>query len=110
MTAHCIHSVRVENTLIPEFKNPVSVVITAVHRGKAVKSDVPAQHVGAVAGRSCPHVDDTIFRGTTKCDILGRRSGRQRDALPEAGVVEPLSRGEIVRVTMGSAGERSARR
>ena len=59
---------------------------------------------------SRPHADDTIFRRATIRDILRRCSGGYRYTLPEAGMVEPLARGETLRVAMSGAGKHSARR
>jgi hypothetical protein len=43
-------------------------------------------------------------------DILGRRARGERYALAEARMVEPLPRGEALRVTVRSAGQRYAYR
>src|SRR5262245_62228439 len=50
--------------------------------------------------RSGPHADDTIFGRATVRDILGRRAGGQRYALAEARMIEPLSCGEGLPVTV----------
>src|SRR5262245_52579132 len=96
--------------LISQLEHPIAASVAADGGRNPVALHVPAQHVCAMTAGFRPPSNGTIFRVAAKANVLRSGTSLRRNTFTEAGMVEALASGKALRMAMGSAIQRAARR